>query len=68
MQLLDWLRGTRPPDHQPDDPLADAVERANDAASEALTVINESRQRRGVPPLAWEDLVDPRVGPKQEAS
>lgn len=56
MPLLDWLR-RRSPSPPPDDPLDDALQRANKATVEALDAVNESRERRGAPLVSWEDML-----------
>lgn len=73
MALLDWLRGTAPQTPEGSrrprrcDRLAETVEHAEKANAEALAVVNESRQRRGAPPLDWADLLDEPI-PRREAS
>ena len=63
MNLLDWLFRPAPPDAaQRCDPLIDIIDRARDSQREAIEAVNESRRRRGEPPMApsWEDLLRPR--------
>ena len=64
-KILEALGLEPPPAEEGRDPVHDLVQRANAQTADSWHVVNESRQRRGEPPVhppSWEELFGKEVG------